>query len=345
MATDVETGRIHRAAVCLCVICGLPAAGKSSLSRTVCHSANRRGWRATTLQYDELIPVQAFYARDAEENTEWKLYRHAVLQCIEEFLNNPKGSLDIPSGCRIDGAAWERCVRSLLDPTQANQVPLLFLLDDNFYYPSMRYEVYQLARKYSLSFCQVYVQCCLESCISRNKNRPHPVPTEVIEEMEKRLKQPNPKKNQWEAKSVSVNATDNVSECDIQRVMELICSALSDPLSPVVDDTEQKEADRQKCATSVVHRADQACRRLISEALKKSRENGVPSEHMRSMAAQLNESKAQFLLNVRKHFLQEAPFIREEDLDVEHVMKRAVELFDHDKQEILSKIIIKKDYS
>nr|XP_057918145.1 L-seryl-tRNA(Sec) kinase isoform X2 [Doryrhamphus excisus] len=277
-------------------------------------------------------------------HTEWKLHRHAVLQRIEDFLNNPKAPLEIPAGCRIDRTAWDRCVRSLLDPTQANQAPLLFLLDDNFYYPSMRYEVYQLARKHSLGFCQVYVQCCLESCISRNKNRPHPVPSEVIEEMEKRLERPNPKKNPWEAKSISVNAMDNVSERDIQRVMELICSALSDPLSPVVDDTEQKEADRQKCAANVVHQADQACRRLISEAMKKARANGVSSEHMKSLAAQLNESKAEFLLNVRKRFLQEASFIAEEELDVEHVMKRTVELFDHDVQEILSKIILNKDY-
>lgn len=36
-----------------------------------------------------------------------------------------------------------------------------------------------------------------------------------------------------------------------------------------------QEADRLKCATSVVHQADQACRRLISEAMKTAR--GQPS--------------------------------------------------------------------
>lgn len=32
-----------------------------------------------------------------------------------------------------------------------------------------------------------------------------------------------------------------------------------------------QEADRQKCATNVLHRADQACRRLISEAMKNAK--------------------------------------------------------------------------
>ncbi|XP_061763582.1 L-seryl-tRNA(Sec) kinase [Nerophis ophidion] len=345
MATDGELECVHRPRACLCVLCGLPAAGKSSLSRTLCLSASRSGWRVAVVHYDELIPDQAFHAREPEEQTEWKLHRHAVLQRIEEFLKNPKTSLELPGGCRIEGAAWERCIRPLLDPPLGHQAPLLFLLDDNFYYPSMRYEVYQLARKYSLGFCQVHVQCCLESCVSRNNSRPRPVPAEVLVAMEKRLVRPNPRKNQWEAKSVSVEATDDVSECDVQNVLELIWSALNDPLSPVEDNTEQKEADRQKCAASVVHQADQACRRLVSEAMKKARDSGVSSEHMRSLAAQLNQSKVQFLQNVRKHFLQEAPFIREEDVDVEHAVKRAVGLFDRDVEEILSRIMTVKDQS
>lgn len=85
--------------------------------------------------------------------------------------------------------------------------------------------------------------------------------------------------------------------------MELISVALDNPLSPAEDNSEQKvccsfshlwngsqswkvemwtisqkcivlmlqEADRLKCATSVVHQADQACRRLISEAMKAAR--------------------------------------------------------------------------
>lgn len=84
-----------------------------------------------------------------------------------------------------------------------------------------------------------------------------------------------------------------------QKVIELISFVLSNPLSSVEDNTEQKvcqhtspssvcgsvvqvehfvgllshvqDADRLKCATSVVHQADQACRRLISEAMKTAR--------------------------------------------------------------------------
>ncbi|XP_068439724.1 L-seryl-tRNA(Sec) kinase [Clinocottus analis] len=347
-----EAGGVGRAAACLCVLCGLPAAGKSTLARELLSTAAQRGWRAAVVPYDDLIPEQAFLTRVVEEvdgaipnrHTEWKLHREAVLRCVEQFLEKPQVLAELPNSCQINRAAWEQCIQALrqpeaLDSLQADQAPLVFLLDDNFYYPSMRYEVHQLARKYSLGFCQVYLRCDLESCISRNQTRSEPIPTEVILEMVKRLESPNPQKNSWETNSISLNTTDDLSKCDIQKVMELISCALSNPLSPAVDNTEQKEADRLKYATSVVHQTDQACRRHISEAMKTARENQVPPEHMRCLAAQLNDSKAAFLHNLRRRLFEEATFAQEEDIDVERVVKRAVDVFDHEKTEILSKVM------
>lgn len=335
-----------RVSACLCVLCGLPAAGKSTLARRLLSSAARLGWRASVVPYDDLIPEQAFQNRVMEGgdnmqdmHTEWKIHRQAVLQCIEQILQRPQVLTELPSSHHINRAAWEQCMKTLLQSGTLTGAPLLFLLDDNFYYPSMRYEVQQVARKYSLGFCQVYLQCDLESCISRNCSRPAPVPTDVMEDMMKRLEPPNPQKNSWERNSISLNTTDSLSDCDIQKVMELISSAMRNPLSPVEDNTEQTEADRLKCATSVIHQADQACRRLISDAMKAAKGSQVPPEHMKSLAVQLNEAKATFLHNLRRQMLQEATIIQGEDVDVESVVKRAVDVFDHEKNEIITKII------
>ncbi|XP_034564436.1 L-seryl-tRNA(Sec) kinase [Notolabrus celidotus] len=345
MAAD-ESGGVNRVSACLCVLCGLPAAGKSTLARGLLGTAARLGWRAAVVQYDDLIPEHAFQNRVAEEgvemqdmHTDWKIHRQAVLQCVEQFLEGPQVLATLPSSRHIDRAAWERCIKTLQQPETSDRAPLLFLLDDNFYYPSMRYEVYQVARKDSLGFCQVYLQCDLESCNSRNQSRPEPVPTEVMEDMVRRIEPPNPQKNSWEKNSMSLNTSGTLSDSDIQKVMELIFSAMSNPVSPVEDNTEQTEADRLKCATSVIHQADQACRRLVSEAMKTAKESQVPPEHMKSLAAQLNEAKATFLHNLRKQMLQEAAFMQEEDMDIDRVVKRAVDVFDHEKQEVLSRII------
>ncbi|CAG5904875.1 unnamed protein product [Menidia menidia] len=371
----VDTGSSSRAPACLCVLCGLPAAGKSTLARRVLEASAEYGWRATVVPYDDLIPGAAFRTTEGEHgleqhtHTEWRSHRRAVLQCLDQILQRPEGFAEFPGSPFISKDTWERCLQTLLNPegSMPDGTPLLFLLDDNFYYPSMRYEVFQLARKHSLGFCQVSLQCDLESCISRNQKRARPVPDEVITDMTKRLEPPNPQKNTWEMQSITLNTQDGVSKCDLQRVMELISLALGNPLNPLEDDTEQKvmlkhaimdlersrcklwitpgafvllqEADRIKCATSVVHQADQACRRLITEAMKSARENQVPSEQMRSLAAELNESKVTFLNNLRRQVLQEAPFLSEEDIDVEHVVKRAVWVFDDGKNEILTRFI------
>ncbi|XP_008312795.1 L-seryl-tRNA(Sec) kinase [Cynoglossus semilaevis] len=353
--TSEDRTRFYRAPGCLCVLCGLPASGKSTLTRTVLSRAAQHGWRATVVPYDELIPRNAFKTKAVQDNeempqmhTDWKLHRHAVLQCIDQFLKTREEVVTEPaSSCHINTEAWERCVRGLmqsgyLDHALSDQSPMLFLLDDNFYYPSMRYEVYQLARKYSLGFCQVYLHCDLKTCIGRNQNRAEPVPTEVILDMEKRLEFPNPQKNLWEKQSLSLDTTDKLTSSDIQKMIQLISSSLKNPLSPIEDSSEQREADRLKCATSVVHQADQACRRLISEAMKTARENHVSPERMRFLAAQLGESKAVFLRNLRENVLQEMELTQGEDIDVERVVKRAVDVFDRSRKELLETIVCPK---
>ncbi|XP_015238973.1 PREDICTED: L-seryl-tRNA(Sec) kinase [Cyprinodon variegatus] len=334
--------RIPGAPVCLCVLCGLPAAGKSTLSRKILGTVAECGWRAAVVSYDDLIQEQAYYTQMEEEHSNWKSHRQAVLQCIEQFLERPEVFGEMPSSPLINGSAWQKCVSTLLQPEGLNRdgMPLLLLLDDNFYYPSMRYEVYQLARKLFLGFCQVFLQCDLETCIRRNQSRPGPIPVKVIMEMEKRLESPNPQGNLWESQSILLDSTNDVTKCDIQRVIELISTALNNPLSPAEDNSEKKEADRLKCAKSVVHQADQACRRLISEAMQAAREHQVPPGDMRVLAARLNECKGTFLHDLRKHFLQEVVFLQEEDISVEQVVQRALRRDFHDKKdEILLNIM------
>lgn len=63
---------------------------------------------------------------------------------------------------------------------------------------------------------------------------------------------------------------------------------------------------------------------------------------MRSLAAQLSESKATFLHNLGKHFLHEVPLqvpVQGEEINVEHAAKRAAEIFNDDLKEILSRIM------
>lgn len=330
--------------VCLVVLCGLPAVGKSSLARELREAAAGLGWRIAVMSYDELIPEEAFLTCHVENDmgemhTEWKQHRQAVLKSIEHFLQNPN-HYELPDVCNIiHKASWEKCVQDLLKASSRPTAPVIFLLDDNFYYSSMRYEVHQLARKYSLGFCQLFLECDLETCVRRNRGRSRPVPSEVMEDMERRLEPPNPHRNTWEKNSIKLDMTSCLTTNDMQKVVDLISFALKNPLTPIEDNSEQKAADRLKCAQSVVHQSDQACRKLISEAMKTARDHQVPSSTLRSLASELNEQKSKFLQDLKTQLLRDSPLTESENVDVERVVKMAVEVFHRQKRDILTRIV------
>ncbi|XP_051472664.1 L-seryl-tRNA(Sec) kinase [Apus apus] len=304
-AAGAAAGGEGRARVGLCLLCGLPAAGKTSLARGLCRRLPRRaGWTCARLAYDQLIPAEACAPRPAGPLPllpSWKRSRRDLLRCLESVLRALLTGEPPAAPAAVARAAWERvlaCCRGqgLLGAATG---PLCLLLDDNFYYRSMRYEVYQLARKYSLSFCQVFLECPLECCLQRNRLRSHPVPDQTIQLMATKIEVPDAKKNPWERNSLILKSLGCTPEDD-EQIVRLLATALENPVKQNEEDTEQKEADRAICAASAVHQADQTCRRLISQAMRDARDKNLLPSEMKSLAEELNKLKAEFLEDLRQ---------------------------------------------
>ncbi|XP_023686643.2 L-seryl-tRNA(Sec) kinase [Paramormyrops kingsleyae] len=331
----------ENARTCLCVLCGLPAAGKSTLVQVLSESLRKRGWGCCVLCYDDLIPDEAYQLRIAESDelshtqTHWKVSRREVLQRLEQLLKRDHAPLRAPEPS-FGEDTWTRFLRAAHDAAESSchlphgPATLVILLDDNFYYQSMRYEVYQLARKHSLGFCQLHVHCPVNSCLSRNQARSRPLPDEVVVEMAKRMEAPNPVRNGWEQRSLTLTSDGAFSPQDVELSVGLIAAAMDDPLCPIQDDTEQKEADRLSCASSVVHQADQACRRLVSRAMQGARERKVPPESMKSLATELNQLKTRSLDDLRKAALGGHPTSPGGSGDLERAVSGAVAAFERE---------------
>ncbi|NWV30799.1 PSTK kinase, partial [Grantiella picta] len=302
------------ARVGLCLLCGLPAAGKSSLARALRRRLPQRpGWSCALLAYDELIPPEAFRPHAPEAGPHepssllpaWKRSRRELLQCLEGLLRALLTGAPLPGPAQPGWERFLRCCRreGLLPAAEgdagATSRPLVLLLDDNFYYQSMRYEVYQLARKYSLGFCQLFLECPLECCLQRNRLRSDSVPEQTIHLMSKKIEMPDLRKNAWEQHSLVLSSSDYISE-DNEQIMNLLATALGNPERPNEEDTEQKEAARAICAASAVHQADQACRRIISQAMQDARGKNVLPSEMKSLAEELNKLKTEFLDDLRQ---------------------------------------------
>ncbi|XP_060624569.2 L-seryl-tRNA(Sec) kinase isoform X2 [Anolis sagrei] len=299
MAQKLQKGRVHQLGLCL--LCGLPAAGKTTTGQALSQSLRKhKGWQCVLLTYDDLIPMEAFtQMKELEEQPSlmgsWRLYRHELLLCLEHFLQAHIKGCHYSPPQNITETTWERfvcCLKEqglisagredsascqyLIDFTSPS--PIYFVLDDNFYYRSMRYEVYQLARQYTLGFCQLFLDCQVEVCLERNSQRKQPLPEETIHAMAQKIECPNPENLQ---------------------MLDLLSAALENPVKPLEENTELKEMDRAICATSALHQADQAVRRIVSQTMKNAKDNNVALHELKSLAEELNRLKLEFLEGLR----------------------------------------------
>ncbi|XP_018409193.1 PREDICTED: L-seryl-tRNA(Sec) kinase [Nanorana parkeri] len=312
----------------LCVMCGLPGVGKSTLAAAL--RQKERPYTTVLLSYDDILAADAFEEEavceyrevscqtldpGGREQSLWKRHRQHLLQCLEHLLVSLSSCspLQAPSG--VPDSLWKRfcqCLahQGLISAPSSNaqfqrcvlnpaHFPFYFILDDNFYYQSMRYEVYQLARKYSLGFCQLYLQCSVESCLQRNKGRQHPVTDKTILLMERKIEKPNPEKNTWEENSLSLDSSGGGIADDTQ-IHDLLNRALENPVRPLDDDCEERERDREICAANLIHQADQSLRRLIAETMQTVK-GTVASKDIKRIAQELQCVKSKALEQLREH--------------------------------------------
>ncbi|GAB5578856.1 L-seryl-tRNA(Sec) kinase isoform X1 [Prionailurus iriomotensis] len=324
----------------LCLLCGLPAAGKSTFARALSPRLRQeRGWAVGVVAYDDVMPdafleeasarplsladvfvvcaVMSVMWEGMDSPSQWKLLRQELLKYLEHFL------LAVINGCQMSTppnrteAMWEDFITCLKDQDLISSAapearscylltktavsrPLVLILDDNFYYQSMRYEVYQLARKYSLGFCQLFLDCSLETCLQRNGQRPQALPAETIHLMGRKLEKPNPEKNAWEHNSLTIESSECSSEASL-KLIDLLLTALENPVKYIEDNVEQKGSRQNHLFNqpSSSSRSDAPKDCLSDDEGSKSKERVLPF-NLKLLAEELNKLKAEFLEDLRQ---------------------------------------------
>jgi hypothetical protein len=172
--------RERRATAVLCLVCGLPGAGKSALCRAVAGAAPA-GWATAHVEFDaveaELRASQAggsdrgggVYARGGSEGGDGS----ASGGVADDALRTWHAARD---------EALRRTERVLAGAPAAGNV--LVMADDNFYYRSMRRPFLALARRAGAGFMQVLLRCDVEEALALNRARGSgTVPDAVITRM------------------------------------------------------------------------------------------------------------------------------------------------------------------
>lgn len=226
------------------------------------------------------------------------------------FLQEQGSNCLLTRPSSVDEALWYRFVSAVTDSVctyrkfvierrETYPHSWLVLIDDNMPYSSMRYEYCQLARKYEIGFCIVYVSCCLEEVRSRNAARSeNKVTDHVIITMLDKFEIPDAVKRPWEKHSLTASGEATI---DLHLLLDLAREAALDPQrNQPEEDEEEKDVSRFICSTNIIHQADQILRRCLSLSMAKAKGEGRNKQQLQRLAADLSHHRMSILEGMRK---------------------------------------------
>ncbi|XP_059175789.1 L-seryl-tRNA(Sec) kinase-like isoform X2 [Physella acuta] len=287
----VEQGKVQ---VCICVLCGLPTAGKTSLlnslklSLQTLEQVGQLKFAVVGIEYDSLLSVS-----EHQEVKEWKLARRQVLTLVRNLipvLRQQTISMECPDGVSCE--TWSKFGPVLQEVTRLwnpGITQVLVVIDDNMYLRSMRYEYFQLSRELSTGFCQVYLEHGVAEAIRANQTRGSVgVTCASIQRMGQSLEPPDGSRFWWEKQSITLQP---FTEGHIQKVASLVQTALEKPSQAV----EERGAAP---VHSELHKADLVLRKCVSSWLAECQQS-ERKETLQQQSKKAHEIKVKVLTALR----------------------------------------------
>jgi hypothetical protein len=181
--------RERRATAVLCLVCGLPGAGKSALCRAVAGAAPA-GWATAHVEFDA-VEAELRASQAGGSGCDRGVGARGGSEGVGARGGSEGGDGSASGGAADDALrtwhaardeAFRRAERVLAGAPAAGNV--LVMADDNFYYRSMRRPFLALARRAGAGFMQVLLRCDVEEALAVNRARgTGTVPDAVITRM------------------------------------------------------------------------------------------------------------------------------------------------------------------
>ncbi|KAG2392651.1 hypothetical protein C9374_011376 [Naegleria lovaniensis] len=226
--------------IVVCLLYGLPASGKSSVAKLLEEKLKNLNFIVERLEYDQVLRNHQEQKNIMDFSSElWKESRQVVEKQTIELVENYLSSQDDKS--------------------------MVIILDDNFYYKSMRHEFVQICRNYTLSNVQLLLKCPVDLCIERDKQRRTPVGDGIIMEMSKKFEYSETASDEFifhvEYDTSDTSQFNNI--CD--SVIQVIHLSLDHPLQNVIKlQSEMREESQRQNRESFGKCLDDGIRKQIS---------------------------------------------------------------------------------
>ncbi|XP_070540730.1 L-seryl-tRNA(Sec) kinase-like isoform X2 [Ptychodera flava] len=285
------TANCHQSVI---ILCGLPGVGKTEFVSNLEFPPDLSPITLYHVCYDDFIPNNLNFD-DINDESElqvngltWKQLRGILVQSVDKILaRNQQEGAHVTTGveetdsahkisCEFENRLYEKAKKKgqregNYGDTESDGFTF-FVIDDNMFYRSMRYEYYQLARKYAIGFCEIHLHCPLDVARERNRGRLEPIPDETLIAMETKFEVPDATKYPWETKSISIDTAEVTDGRTMETVWNLVRKALNDPVKPLNEENaEEKEKSKKAIAASIIYQADQVLRKCVAESMKQAK--------------------------------------------------------------------------
>ncbi len=310
---------------CILVVSGSPGIGKTTFSQQICdYMQNRqRMLKPFLISYDDLIDteLESHLIANTNEN-EWKQARNFIIYLVKLFVNYlmmneaSRGTLDdfLETETRNDSSNFKLLIKKrflnlihkmLYSQQNQSEHGNLLVLDDLFYYESMRYSFFKLAIELEcayVSFC--FKAETLELLLERNSSR----------EMSKRLNElvirnvwekfEFPNENIWENGFSRVELVTHSFKIDESYLNETVVD-IGERIKKFREFLEKRKLDEiskkhveSEQVFSLSHECDLILRKLIGEKLAKVSDKNEKS----SIAQKCSIAKGSILNEIKLDF-------------------------------------------
>jgi len=262
------------------VMCGVPAAGKSTLAAGLERAAGAAGMACVRVSFDE-VGVAAGAGREPSprfDPVRWRKERAVALDQVEAALEQGGASAG-------------------LAPPGAGSPSLVVIVDDNMFYRSMRRVIYRMCRQHASAFLLMYLRVSPGIAAERNQARVGParVPDAAFQRMVAAFQPPASSGCGWERHSLEVDASAPV---DPNAVWERVRGAWGPPPPPAVTAEARaalREAGKAGNLSSLVHVYDLWSRKAVRACVQ-----SLETPSVRGAAAgRLNSARSELLQRVR----------------------------------------------
>lgn len=276
--------------VCVATFLGLLASGKSTFARKIFDSC-RTGLINSNIIYvcfDDIIKID-YKDQECLENGSfnthqrigfsYKKSRKLLLESVDSLFS------DLKNGSNSTNSFCLNSENSFFSSLNSN---LLVILDDNFYYKSMRQEIVRICENFEFSHFSVFFDCNESTVISRNNSRQNPIPEFVVKRMIEIFERPK-----IDSEVLVLNSSQSFTLNKFIKIHQL---ALENPKKKKVVQT----ISRSPVPNSIIHQIDLNLRNEISLIIKSHKETSID---MKILPQLLNSKRKELLESLRNSTL------------------------------------------